>query len=80
MAPSYWMRSCRATPVFKQNHSIVSLVRTDPFFLLVGQLKTAPFLLWTDVGLVRWRWLVVWRRCVSANSEWINVGIARARN
>jgi hypothetical protein len=37
-------------------------------------------LLWTDVGLVRWRWFVVSRRCVSANSERINVGIARARN
>ena len=34
----------------------------------------------TDVGLVRWRWFLRPRRCVSANSERINVGIARARN
>jgi hypothetical protein len=35
----------------------------------------------SDVGSVRWRCFVVGgRRCVSVNSERINVGIARARN
>ena len=34
----------------------------------------------TDLLIVRWRWFVVWRRCFSANSKRINVGIARARN
>jgi hypothetical protein len=69
-----------------------AVFRTRTFCRLTGQRTTHPGvgskfppaggcrLHSSDVGLVRWRCFVIWRTCVTVNSERVNAGIARARN